>query len=58
MDLTIIDIGEAENIFVGDEAIIFGKDKPVESLAEVCQTIPYEILSRISSRVRRLYVQG
>lgn len=58
MDLTIIDIGQAVDIVVGDEAIIFGKTKPVEILAKVCQTIPYEILSRISARVRRLYVQG
>lgn len=58
MDLTIVDIGTSDDIKVGDEVIIFGKHKPVEKLAEVCQTIPYEILSRISSRVRRLYVQG
>ena len=58
MDLTIVDIGQATDIVVGDEVIIFGKTKPVERLAEVCQTIPYEILSRISGRVRRLYVQG
>lgn len=58
MDLTIIDIHQDSAIRIGDEAIIFGKDKPVEKLAEVCQTIPYEVLSRISGRVRRLYVQG
>lgn len=58
MDLTIVDIGQSIDIVVGDEVIIFGKTKPVEQLAEVCQTIPYEILSRISGRVRRLYVQG
>ncbi|MGB4839463.1 MAG: bifunctional UDP-N-acetylmuramoyl-tripeptide:D-alanyl-D-alanine ligase/alanine racemase [Saprospiraceae bacterium] len=58
MDLTIIDIGNDHGIQIGDEAIIFGKDKPVERLAEICGTIPYEILSRISSRVKRLYVQG
>lgn len=58
MDLTIIDIGRDTDILVGDEVIIFGKDKPVEELATVCQTIPYEILSRISGRVRRVYVQG
>ncbi|MBK7807282.1 MAG: hypothetical protein IPJ51_13390 [Saprospiraceae bacterium] len=47
-----------KDIYIGDEVILFGKDKPVEELAAVCQTIPYEILSRISGRVRRLYVQG
>ncbi|MBC7884910.1 MAG: bifunctional UDP-N-acetylmuramoyl-tripeptide:D-alanyl-D-alanine ligase/alanine racemase [Saprospiraceae bacterium] len=58
MDLTIIDIGHADDVYAGDEAVIFGKGRPVEELAKVCQTIPYEILSRISGRVRRLYIQG
>lgn len=58
MDLTIIDIGQSADIYIGDEVIIFGKDKPVEVLAEICGTIPYEILSRISTRVRRVFVQG
>jgi alanine racemase len=58
MDLTIVDIGADSHINVGDEVIIFGKTKPVEELAAVCKTIPYEILSRISGRVRRVFVQG
>ena len=56
MDLTIIDIGTDSGIMVGDEVIIFGKDKPIEHLAEACQTIPYEILTRISGRIKRTYV--
>lgn len=58
MDLTILDIGNNKTIAVGDEVIIFGKNKSIETLAKVCHTIPYEILSRISGRVRRLYIQG
>ena len=58
MDLTIIDIGTDATIQVGDEVIIFGKEKPIEELASCCETIPYEILSRISSRVKRVYVQA
>ncbi len=58
MDLTIIDLKNDTDVKTGDEVIIFGKDQPVEQLALVCGTIPYEILSRISSRVRRMYVQG
>jgi len=58
MDLAIIDIGLHADVKVGDEAIIFGKNKPVEVLASVCGTIPYEILSRISNRIKRLYIQG
>jgi alanine racemase len=58
MDLTIIDLGSGADVNVGDEAVVFGKDKPVESLATTCGTIPYEILSRISTRIKRLYIQG
>lgn len=58
MDLTIVDIGSNSGLKVGDEVIIFGKQKPIEHFAEVNQTIPYEILSRISSRVKRIYTKG
>ncbi|KXK39294.1 MAG: bifunctional UDP-N-acetylmuramoyl-tripeptide:D-alanyl-D-alanine ligase/alanine racemase [Saprospiraceae bacterium] len=57
MDLTIIDLGTDSNVHIGDEVIIFGKNKPIETLAMVCQTIPYEILTRISSRIRRVFIQ-
>ena len=41
---------------VGDEAILFGcVALPLEHMAEVCDTIPYEILTGISSRVQRRY---
>lgn len=59
MDLTMIDIGQdIDKIHVGDPVIIFGKDKPIEDLAQACQTIPYEILSRISERIKRIYTRS
>ena len=58
MDLTIVYIGERDDIEVGDEVEIFGKRVAVEDLANACQTIPYEIISRISPRVRRVYYRG
>lgn len=39
----------------GDDAIIFDSEHPVERIAEAAETIPYEILSRISRRVKRVY---
>ena len=41
----------------GDEVIIFGPELPVESLAAAAGTIPYEIMTGISQRVRRVYYQ-
>jgi Alr-MurF fusion protein len=40
----------------GDEVEIFGRNMPVETLAAQCETIPYEILTGISQRVRREYL--
>jgi len=58
MDLTMIDIGQdIDRIHIGDPVTIFGKEKPIEQLADACQTIPYEILSRISERVKRVYTR-
>jgi alanine racemase len=39
----------------GDEATVFGENPSVTSLAEKLHTIPYEILTRISTRVKRVY---
>ncbi|WP_281614599.1 bifunctional UDP-N-acetylmuramoyl-tripeptide:D-alanyl-D-alanine ligase/alanine racemase [Flammeovirga sp. SubArs3] len=54
MDMTMIDITgmKAE---VGDEVVIFGKERPITQLAKDIETIPYEILTSVSSRVKRVY---
>jgi len=56
MDMTMIDI---TNISAqeGDEVIIFGKDLPITRLADEMGSIPYEILTGISQRVKRVYFQ-
>lgn len=56
MDMTMLDI---THIAAGeeDEVIVFGEDLPVTQLAGWAQTIPYEILTNISQRVRRLYFE-
>jgi Alr-MurF fusion protein len=37
--------------------IVFGKELPVNELAVLAQTIPYEILTGISQRVKRVYFE-
>jgi alanine racemase len=56
MDMTMIDITGIE-AREGDEVIIFGKDLPITRLADEMGTIPYEILTGISQRVKRVYYQ-
>jgi len=54
MDLICVDIGE-ENIRPGDQAILWGDSLPIEEVAKLSETIPYTLLTGISSRVTRNY---
>ena len=56
MDMTMIDVTEI-NAREGDDVIIFGKELPISRLADEMGSIPYEILSGISQRVKRVYFQ-
>ena len=40
---------------VGDSVEIFGREAPVQRLADVLDTIPYEVLTSVSPRVKRVY---
>ncbi len=54
MDMCIINLNGIE-ASEGDEVIIFDDNHKVSELAKKADTISYEILSRISSRVKRIY---
>ena len=54
MDACMIDVTDID-CKPGDPVEIFGRQAPVERLAEVLDTIPYEILTSVSPRVKRLY---
>ena len=56
MDVCMIDVTDID-CKEGDHAIIFGDDLPVTVLSDVLDTIPYEVLTGISTRVQRVYVQ-
>ena len=62
MDMTMIDVTDIPEAQMGDEVVIFGRQGSqflsVETMAQKAHTIPYEILVRISSRVRRVYLKG
>lgn len=55
MDMTMIDISGIP-AREGDEVLIFGKDLPIQELANNIGTIPYEILTSTSERVKRVFV--
>ena len=54
MDAVMVDVTDAQ-CEVGDIVEIFGEHIPVEALSEVRGTIPYEILTSVSPRVKRVY---
>ncbi len=56
MDVCMIDVTDIP-CEEGDSVEIFGKDLPVTVLSDTMQTIPYEILTGISERVKRVYYQ-
>jgi len=69
MDLTMVDVGRIPGVAVGDEVILIGSSgasssgagsstaKTVDAveLAQLCESVPYEILCGISQRVPRVY---
>jgi alanine racemase len=62
MDLMMIDVSMIDNVQVGDEVVLMGRDANEEiscaELAERGSTITWEITTRVGSRVRRVYVEG
>jgi len=57
MDMLMVVATNIEGIQEGDEAEIFGRNIPVQDVAKQCGTIPYEILTSISQRVKRIYIE-
>jgi len=61
MDMTMVDVTDIPTAQSGDEVVIFGRQEDnylsVDAMAKQAQTIPYEILVRIGSRVRRIYTK-
>lgn len=55
MDMTMVDITGIP-AKEGDEVIIFGNGLPIQELASSINTIPYEILTNASERVKRVFV--
>ena len=54
MDQAMVDVTDTD-AQVGDFAIVFGDQLPLQELADKLGTIPYEVLTSISRRVQRLY---
>jgi len=54
MDMTMVDVSDID-AKAGDEAVIYGEQISLKELADHIGTIPYELLTNISTRVKRVY---
>ena len=57
MDVAMIDVTDVPNVHEGDSVEIFGEHLPVTVLSDVLETIPYEVLTGVSNRVKKVYFQ-
>lgn len=57
MDMCMVDISHIPEAREGDSVEVFGDRPRVTDLAACENTIPYEVLTRISPRVKRIYIQ-
>jgi alanine racemase len=55
MDMCMLDVTEVPDVEEGDEVLVFGEGLSPAELAGMAKTIPYEIISGISQRVKRVY---
>ncbi len=55
MDACMIDVTDVPGVAVGDRVEVFGETISVDTLAETLGTIPYEVLTSVSERVKRVY---
>ncbi len=55
MDMTMLDVTEIGEVNPGDHVEIFGLNQSIQQVATQAETIPYEIMTGISGRVKRIY---
>lgn len=58
MDLLTIDVSDIDGVRVGDEVELWGNQLSASEVAEHCETISYELFTRVTRRVARCYPKG
>jgi len=57
MDMCMVDVTDVPSIQEGDKVIVFEDSDDLHEMAKAMETIPYEVLTHISQRVKRVYLQ-
>jgi alanine racemase len=58
MDMTMLDVTDIPGVKAGDSVEVFGDHIGIEQVARWSNTITYEIMTGISQRVKRVYLEG
>ena len=56
MDMITVDVSDLDEVGVGDSVTLFGESPAVNDLADVSETIAYEILCNVGAHARREYI--
>ncbi len=56
MDMTMINLGDDDQIQVDEDVLVFGREHSITTIAQQAHSIPYEIMTGISVRVPRIYL--
>ena len=56
MDMITVDVTELTEVAIGDRAVLWGPELPVNEVASYCDSIGYELLTRMPGRVPRVYL--
>lgn len=57
MDMITVDVTDISDIELGEKVELWGNNLAIETIAEYLDTVNYELLTRVSSRVTRIYVE-
>lgn len=57
MDMLTIDVTDVDNVKVGDTVELWGENLAIETVAKSLETISYELLTRVSNRVEKVYIE-
>ncbi len=55
MDSITVDVSQCPNVMVRDEVILWGEGLPIEDVANMSETISYDLMCGVTERVERIY---
>lgn len=58
MDMCMVDLTDLPHVKTGDKVVVFGEGNRLERMAEMADTITYELTCAVSKRVPRIYIEN